>query len=585
VARARKGIGGSLVAGIAALALAPGSAVATGVDQTCLLPLTKFDPATVNIAYPDQAAVYYSGGYAAVPGTRIRITGRFPHARYMSFNVYDNIQRPLDALADVELRPDAGSSNPFTRGADRTAKKRSYTAFIDFGPIPKKRARNTLYSGSGQGGTPNFDGTFIYRVYVPDRGLDEAGGTGVPTVTLESTSSGQSPPPSACSNFAKPSGAGVNKQVAASNGLPVATPSPGRNPPVWRKFVNLPRSFAETILDNQYTDPARMSYESSAAYDLGGKGGFLSNIHNAYLYTPIAKDNGLVLATRMRAPTFPNTRPPALRMPGGQLRYFSLCQNESQTQRFIACATDDQTTVNRDGFMNYVVSTPGDRPANARPACGVTWIPWGPQAGGALIYRHMLPDPKFARAIQRVPAQGKERQVMGDYFPVSRYFAGKAAFEKLGCAQLRGSNPVAMAVCRDRTAPRSSISHQHPDDAARGRFSGRSIDRGCAGGPHVASRAGRVTAVSVSVARVEGGGRCRFARRDASLGPPQSCGRRVYLDARLGRVGGDGKAAWSLGLARALPAGRYVALVRARDGAGNLERPTRRTNRADFTVG
>jgi hypothetical protein len=502
----------------------------------------------------------------------------------MSFNVYDNIQRPLDALADVELRPDAGSANPFVKGADRTAKSRSYTAFVDFGPIPTKRAHNTLYSGTGQGGTPNFDGTFIYRVYVPDRGLNESGGVGVPTVTLESTTSGQSPPPSACSNFAKPSGAGVNQQVAASNGLPAAAPSPGRSPPVWRKFVNLPRSFAETILDNPYTDPARMSYESSAAYDLGGSGGFLSNIHNAYLYTPVAKGNGLVLATRLKAPTFPNTRPPAARMPGGQLRYFSMCQNESQSQRFIACRTDDQTTVNRDGFMNYVVSTPAERPANARPECGVTWIPWGPQAGGVLIYRNMLPNPTFTQAIQRVPAQGKEKQVMGDYFPESRYYADRAAFEKLGCAQLRGSNPVVPKVCTDRTPPRSSIAHADSEAAEGGRFSGRAIDRGCSGGAHTASRAGRIAAVYVSIARRQGGGRCRYVRADGSLGSGRPCGQARYLSARVASTGRSGKAGWTLRLPRELPSGSYLAKVRAKDAAGNLELPDRPSNRASFAV-
>ena len=154
-------------------------------------------------------------------------------------------------------------------------------------------------------------------------------------------------------------------------------------------------------------------------------------------------------------------------MPDGQLRYFSMCQNESHSQRFIACATDDQTTINADGFMNYVVSTPGQRPANARAQCGMTWIPWGPQAGGSLIYRNMLPDPSFAQAIQRVPAQGKEKQVMGDYFPASRYYADSRAFEKLGCKQLKGRTRSSRR-CRDRTAPRSSIRHSAPSDAATG---------------------------------------------------------------------------------------------------------------------
>src|SRR5947199_244278 len=81
-----------------ALGLAPAAAPGQGVDQTCALTLTKTDPATVNVAYPDDSALYYSGAYQLAPGTRIRIHGRFAHARYMSFNVYDAAQRPLDGI-------------------------------------------------------------------------------------------------------------------------------------------------------------------------------------------------------------------------------------------------------------------------------------------------------------------------------------------------------------------------------------------------------------------------------------------------------------------------------------------------------
>ena len=83
-----------------ALGLAPAAARGQGVDQTCALTLTKTDPATVNVAYPDDSAIYYSGAYQLAPGTHIRIHGRFPHARYMSFNVYDAVQRPLDGVSD-----------------------------------------------------------------------------------------------------------------------------------------------------------------------------------------------------------------------------------------------------------------------------------------------------------------------------------------------------------------------------------------------------------------------------------------------------------------------------------------------------
>src|SRR3954447_22352166 len=232
----------------------PAPAAAQGVDQTCLLPVTKFEPATVNVAYPDDSAQYYSGAYQLLPGTRIRIHGQFPHARYMSFNVYDAAQRPLDGLADVVIRPDTGSGNPFAFGAERTFAKRDYTVFIDTGPRPEKRAPNTLYTGTGQNGAPNTSGTFIYRIYIPDKGRDDAGGVGLPTVTVEpSDGPGANGQPSPCADQQKPSVGGVNEAVAGQAG-PDRPASPA-GPPRWRKFVNVFSSVAIGVTGSQQAGP------------------------------------------------------------------------------------------------------------------------------------------------------------------------------------------------------------------------------------------------------------------------------------------------------------------------------------------
>ena len=50
----------------------------------------------------------------------------------------------------------------------------------------------------------------------------------------------------------------------------------------------------------------------------------------------------------------------------------------------------------------------------------------------------MLPDPSFAQAIQNVPEPGREREVMGDYYPEGRYLADKTAFEARGCPATSG---------------------------------------------------------------------------------------------------------------------------------------------------
>ena len=63
-----------------------------------------------------------------------------------------------------------------------------------------------------------------------------------------------------------------------------------------------------------------------------------------------------------------------------------------------------------------------------------SWIPWGPQPEGLMIYRHMLPEPGFAEAIQNVQ-RGQEQQQMGAYYPTGQYFANWQAVAKAFCAK------------------------------------------------------------------------------------------------------------------------------------------------------
>ena len=413
------------------------AAHAQGVDETCLLALTKFDPATLNLAFPDDSAQYYNGGFGLPPGTRVRLTGRFPHARYMSFNVYDPQLRPVDALADVEIRPDAGSANPFARGADRTSDARSYTVFIEPTAPPAQRAPNTLYTGAA-----NPTGIFIYRIYVPDRDTNDTGDAGLPTVTVEPAGASASPSPSPCTNFSKPSVSGLNELLASlSPPAGVAIPG-GTDPPKWRKFVNLLSSVAVNLTGTP--SPGGIDLDAT-----GGSGGFLSNRDNAYVSAPVNRGLGPIVVTRLRAPTFPDTRAGTKTMPGGELRYWSVCQNDPLTQRFVGCVNDDRAVQTADGFATIVVSTPAARPPAATTKCGVNWLPWGPNPRGVLIYRHMLPDPAFTAAVQRAKVD-HEADTMGAYLPASRYYADAAAYARsVGCPGPAGPSTT-RAACVSR---------------------------------------------------------------------------------------------------------------------------------------
>src|ERR671914_1174282 len=202
-----------LVMTMVALALAPATASAQSADLTCQFALTRLDHTTTNVLALDTNAVYWASPYVAAPGSRIRIEGHYPYARYISWNVYDAAGRPIDALSDVQLDPDPGSSNPFLPGADRFALPRTYTAWIEFGPRPAEPAPNTLYTGASPGGQ------FWYRVYVPDAGGDAKGGVPLPKVTLNGPAAGTD----ACRETQAPYATPVHEAIAGAPAAPDPT--------------------------------------------------------------------------------------------------------------------------------------------------------------------------------------------------------------------------------------------------------------------------------------------------------------------------------------------------------------------------
>jgi hypothetical protein len=408
------------------LLAAAAPARAAGLDQTCELTATRFDADSVNVLFPDSSAQYWSAGYRAVPGTHIRIDGVYPYARYTSWNVYDPVLRPFTHRADVDITPNAGSANPFLPGADRTTPvpQRRYTLFITF-DASFKPGPNTIYVDPAK----NPAGVFTLRVYLPDRGRDVAGGVGLPQVTWQPNSQGAPPLTSRCAGLEKPSVSTITDTYAQQGGPDGGPPFPGRNPPAWHRFVNLCQSGGDLLFDNQFGGNLPDTGQSPCSNF--GSGGFLSNMDNAYVAAPISRGFGKLVVLHGKAPSFASTYPRATRMPSGeQLRYWSFCQNDPFTERYVACLRDDQVKLDKAGDYTIVISRPADR-----PRCARNWIPWGPQPDGVLIYRHMLPDPAFSGAIQKA-SYGAEQKTMGDYFPTPRYLTDAS---QLACSKTNRS--------------------------------------------------------------------------------------------------------------------------------------------------
>ena len=412
------------------LMAAPAAAVTTDDYPRSCAWAAADDPNAINVAYPDEGANYWGSILAIPPGATARFTGEFPHARYMSFNAYDPSVSPVDAIADVQIVPADGSDNPFLPGADRTVTDRQYTVTITGEPAPEDpndREENTVYAGFADQDIPGFG--ILYRVYVPDDGRDPSGGVGLPRLSIElADGTIIEDEAQACTILNVTGPPTVNElQESGDLGDPPGDSVGARDVLAWRRFFNLPLVQGEAATGNTPFAPVRGTIPAS------NNGGYLSNVHNTYAYTIADRALGPVVVLEGRAPTVPSTLAGQPVMGDGQLRYWSLCQNERQSTRFIGCTYDEVAVLGGNGSFTTVMSTPEDRPANATEECGVNWLPWGAQPEGLLTVRQMLARPDFVQTFFKVDTPYEIDAVVGEYLPRGNHLSGPAQFEERGC--------------------------------------------------------------------------------------------------------------------------------------------------------
>jgi hypothetical protein len=362
-----------------------------------------------------------------------------------------------------QTAPDSGSTNPFAPGAQRDLGGRGYTVRVVSGARPQKRDPNTIYLDAAGQGTPV--GVIMYRAYVADAGRDVSGGMGLPEVSMRLASGQELDQPLVCQARAD---SGANQ---AADGFHAGTDGPDSSNPTsedpirWEAFFNYFQAFS-------YPAGATPAASGRSVLPREKLGGFLSNVDNAYTLATANRGIGPVVVLEGKAPLTPRTLDGRRVMEGGQVRYWSLCENEFASQRVIDCVFDEQVQIDARRRFTVVMSEPGERPANAKPECGVSWISWGAQPDSLLILRHMLPSVDFAQAIQRVSELGTEQAVIGEYLPVGRHTT-RAEFEKRGCTPPAAAAPASAA----RPAIRLTVSPSRGRAGRRVAFRFRAVYR------------------------------------------------------------------------------------------------------------
>jgi hypothetical protein len=407
----------------------------------------RYGPASgdpyLNIAYPDAATFYWGAAFSVPQGAKLRLEGRFPHARYISLISYDFRGAPLDAVADYLLKPTPGSVNPYLDGADRTSKQRSYSIEVSsqpretpmrWGVYLKGETRERIHAPA-QADNPQQQ--LQYRIYAPDKGGDETAQAGLPEPILTLTDGRELRGEQACAALrtAQPLQADLSalalprdqlQKLIEESKKKFGPNAPATNPPTWSKTSQETSRFAIYTGDFSVEPDVRRR-----------DGSFYANLDNQYVRAFISRKFGDVWVMRAKAPTTPRTYlGDAKWSDAAELRYWSWCSNQGfGTGRVNACLFDEQVPVDAQGFYTIVASRASDRPRNATPECGVAWLPMADVGDGTgetdlsiLTMRQMLGAGEFKQALHGIAKQEDIASGMGATFPRGRYMS-VAAFE------------------------------------------------------------------------------------------------------------------------------------------------------------
>lgn len=391
---------------------------------------------------PDIGNTFSTAWFKIPEGATVVMKGDFPHMRHWSFTTYTENGVPRDAVSDINIDPDAGSSNPFRAGVSRDVQPRRYTVTIANGEPPEKRPSNMVYTRA-----PAMTAIGMHmRNYVPDRDLDWTGGVGVPSVELHLADGKVLKDTQACDATAAPL---RGKQV------PIVVPKA-----VWLAFSNLPWRGADEHPPAKNLDVVTLQRFYNREYNMlhiffpnlpvdflaVEKGGFWSNLNTRYGLTFLNRAYGKVYVARGKMPTTPSTwdgNPKPVDQ-NADMRYWSLCTSTAApVGNTVDCVTDENVrgTLDRDGYYNVVISQAPDRPSNATEKCGVQWmeygngdgIPGGSPDASILMNRNTFVNPNFKHSWFNVKSIGGEKEAMGPYMPYVLNMREKEKFEALGC--------------------------------------------------------------------------------------------------------------------------------------------------------
>jgi hypothetical protein len=378
-----------------------------------------------------------------LPGGHYRFHGVYPHARWFSFESYDEGLASEGVVADDAIDPDPGSApNPFLPGHGFGGRDGRYTVDIYTVPAAQRQnppPHNVLYMGYRENphyGAHSPYSPVLYRVYAAP-GSPE-GDVPLPDLTWVVDDPSTNPFETnveAC--HAMDPGRAPNSAILNLNEVLDRRVSSPTLAPAERQ-VDIPT-------DDAPRDPPYVSVLRPAS---NGYQGAYFNSKTPYVYLRPSAVYGRFLAIRFKAPTYVRIEDGKVPTGDEQTRYWSWCAGQfvSPVNMTQACLMDRQFHIDRAGYATLVVSPPDERPV-IKGAPYADWLPW-PGGGADLNMRQIDPNPTtFHQSPFFMPLLSSddgldylkgplfEDQIkawMGPYFPQIKYCT-TTQFQHDGC--------------------------------------------------------------------------------------------------------------------------------------------------------
>jgi hypothetical protein len=404
-----------------------------------------------------------------LPGGHFRFRGLYPHARWFSYESYDEGLASEGVVDDTAIYPDPGSTSPFFPGSHYGRGHHSYKVDIYSTP-PAQRAspppHNVLYMGYRE--NPTYGGLehspyspVLYRIYVPDR--TPQGNVPLPHLSwvVDDPNTNPFQTDAEVCNAMEPARAPNQSILEINEVLDQRVSQPILQPA--ERNVDIPT-------DDAPTNPPYVNVLRPAT---NGYQGAYFNSKTPYVYIRPYAQYGRFVVVHFKAPTFARVEEGVPLNGDEQTRYWSWCaaQFVSPVNVTQACLMDKQFRIDQDGYATLVVSPPDARPTiGGRPYAD--WLRW-PGGGADLNMRQIDPNPRtYPQSPYFIPPMSQydaldylrgitfEQQIkdwMGPYYPSVKY-CSTAQFQHDGCGF-----PAALPQPAARVTPRATLPRRrHP---------------------------------------------------------------------------------------------------------------------------